>query len=248
MSCRDWNVPRSGGTAHAGRRPDPGERRRPPRRAAAPVRGPHRRPSIATAAPQVVRTPTAPTSGCSTARSIPNIGLNAVAGRPKEEYGVEPTAFDEMRPGCYDVARARQGHERGRRARLDELPVVPGLRGPAVRRRRRQGPRPRRGPGLQRLAHRRVVRRATRTASSRWRCRCCGTPSWRPPRCAASPRKGCHSMTFTENPATLGYPSFHDDVLGSGLARAVDDEHRASRSTSARRVSSRSPRPTRRST
>ncbi len=30
---------------------------------------------------------------------IPNIGLNAVAGRPKEEYGVEPTAFDEMRPG-----------------------------------------------------------------------------------------------------------------------------------------------------
>ncbi len=34
---------------------------------------------------------------------IPNIGLNAVAGRPKEEYGVEPTAFDEMRPGCWDV-------------------------------------------------------------------------------------------------------------------------------------------------
>jgi Amidohydrolase len=34
---------------------------------------------------------------------IPNVGLNAVAGRPKEEYGVEPTAFDEMRPGCYDV-------------------------------------------------------------------------------------------------------------------------------------------------
>src|SRR4051794_31189405 len=34
---------------------------------------------------------------------IPNVGLNAVAGRPKEEYGIEPTAFDEMRPGCYDV-------------------------------------------------------------------------------------------------------------------------------------------------
>jgi hypothetical protein len=30
---------------------------------------------------------------------IPNIGLNAVAGRPKEEYGIEPTAFDEVRPG-----------------------------------------------------------------------------------------------------------------------------------------------------
>src|SRR4051795_1826180 len=34
---------------------------------------------------------------------IPNIGLNAVAGRPKEEYGVDPTAFDEMRPGCFDI-------------------------------------------------------------------------------------------------------------------------------------------------
>jgi predicted TIM-barrel fold metal-dependent hydrolase len=34
---------------------------------------------------------------------IPNIGLNAVAGRPKEEYGIEPTAFDEMRPGCWDI-------------------------------------------------------------------------------------------------------------------------------------------------
>src|ERR1700704_2887611 len=34
---------------------------------------------------------------------IPNIGLNAVAGRPREEYGIEPTAFDEMRPGCWDV-------------------------------------------------------------------------------------------------------------------------------------------------
>ena len=27
---------------------------------------------------------------------IPNIGLNAVAGRPKEEYGIDPTSFDEM--------------------------------------------------------------------------------------------------------------------------------------------------------
>ena len=43
------------------------------------------------------------TSGSSTMSVIPNVGLNAVAGRPKEEYGVEPTAFDEMRPGCYDV-------------------------------------------------------------------------------------------------------------------------------------------------
>jgi hypothetical protein len=32
-----------------------------------------------------------------------NIALNAVAGRPSDEYGMEPTSFDEMRPGCYDI-------------------------------------------------------------------------------------------------------------------------------------------------
>src|SRR5918912_4603480 len=34
---------------------------------------------------------------------LANIGLNAVAGRPPEEYGIDPTSFDEMRPGCYDI-------------------------------------------------------------------------------------------------------------------------------------------------
>ena len=45
---------------------------------------------------------------------------------------------------------------------------------------------------------------------------------WDPELSAAEIRrvaaKGCHSMTFTENPATLGYPSFHDDALGSDVA------------------------------
>ena len=31
---------------------------------------------------------------------IPNSALNAVAGRPKEEYGLEPQGLDEIRPGC----------------------------------------------------------------------------------------------------------------------------------------------------
>src|SRR5262249_40602166 len=34
---------------------------------------------------------------------IPNVGLNAVAGRPPEEYGMDPTSFEELRPGTYDV-------------------------------------------------------------------------------------------------------------------------------------------------
>ena len=36
-------------------------------------------------------------------QELPNIGLNAVAGKPPAEYGIEPTTFAEMRPGCYDI-------------------------------------------------------------------------------------------------------------------------------------------------
>ncbi len=33
----------------------------------------------------------------------PNIGLNAVVGRPKSEWSMEPARFDQMRPGCFDI-------------------------------------------------------------------------------------------------------------------------------------------------
>jgi predicted TIM-barrel fold metal-dependent hydrolase len=36
-------------------------------------------------------------------RRYPNIGLNAVVGRPSEEWSMEPARFDEMRPGCWDI-------------------------------------------------------------------------------------------------------------------------------------------------
>ncbi|MCB2079216.1 MAG: amidohydrolase [Novosphingobium sp.] len=40
------------------------------------------------------------------------IGLNAVTGRPFEEYGMEPTSFEQLRDGCYDV-----------HARIDDMDV-----------------------------------------------------------------------------------------------------------------------------
>ena len=36
-------------------------------------------------------------------RVVANVGLNAVAGRPPEEYGCEPTALEHMRAGAYDI-------------------------------------------------------------------------------------------------------------------------------------------------
>ena len=93
---------------------------------------------------------------------IPNVGLNAVTGRPPEEYGLDPTSFDELRPGTYDVEAARARHVGERRARFAQLPVAARLRGTPVRRARRQGRRARAVPRVQRLAHRRVVRRRAR--------------------------------------------------------------------------------------
>jgi predicted TIM-barrel fold metal-dependent hydrolase len=33
----------------------------------------------------------------------PNVGLNAVVGRPREDWSMEPARFADMRPGCYDI-------------------------------------------------------------------------------------------------------------------------------------------------
>ena len=43
---------------------------------------------------------------------LPNIALNAVVGRPPEEYGVEPTAYAQLRKGSYDI-----------KARIDDMNV-----------------------------------------------------------------------------------------------------------------------------
>ena len=85
------------------------------------------------------------------------------AGR-RREYGFEPTRFDEMRRGAWDVHARVADMDIDGVARVAVLPVVPArLRRPAahaVARRRRA--RARRDARVQRLAPRRVVRRASR--------------------------------------------------------------------------------------
>ena len=95
--------------------------------------------------------------------TIPNVGLNAVAGRPPEEYGFEPTAFDEIRKGAYDI------HERVRDMNVNGVlgsmcfPSMTGFCGQLFSRTpdRDLGLPP--APGLQQLAHRRVVRHVPRS-------------------------------------------------------------------------------------
>lgn len=62
---------------------------------------------------------------------MPNLGLNAVVGRRPEEYGLEPTAFSQLRKGCYDVdARVDDMSANGVLASLN-FPQFTGLAGQA---------------------------------------------------------------------------------------------------------------------
>jgi predicted TIM-barrel fold metal-dependent hydrolase len=141
---------------------------------------------------------------------IPNIGLNAVAGRPKEEYGVEPTAFDEMRPGCWNIADRIKDMDGGGILGSMCFPSFPGF-----------------SARLFAACDDKDLALAVLKAYNDWHVdEWCGyAPErfipmgipvlWDADEAAAEVRrlaeKGVHSLTFTENPATLGYPSFHSE-------------------------------------
>jgi predicted TIM-barrel fold metal-dependent hydrolase len=62
-------------------------------------------------------------------RRAPTVGLNAVAGKPKEEISLDPVRFDQMRKGCWDIsARLADMDEDGIHAQLC-FPSFPGFAG-----------------------------------------------------------------------------------------------------------------------
>jgi predicted TIM-barrel fold metal-dependent hydrolase len=154
---------------------------------------------------------------------IPNIGLNAVAGRPKEEYGVEPTAYTEMRPGCYDIHERIKDMSAGGVLASMCFPSFPAFSG-----------------RLFAAADDKELALATVQAYNDWHVEswCAAYPGrfipmalpvlWDANLAAAEVRrmaaKGVHSITFTENPATLGYPSFHESYWDP-LWKALVDEN-----------------------
>jgi predicted TIM-barrel fold metal-dependent hydrolase len=58
---------------------------------------------LAGQAPKVVETEEGHEVWVFDGRVFFQVGLNAVVGRKREDWKVEPTRFDEMRPGCFDV-------------------------------------------------------------------------------------------------------------------------------------------------
>jgi len=162
------------------------------------------------AAPEVVRTDGGDDVWVFDGKQIPNIGLNAVAGRPLEEYGMEPTSFDEIRRGCWDI------HERVKD--MDANGVLGSLCFPSF---------PQFCGQLFARTEDKDVALAMVQAYNDWHIdEWCGSypgrfipcmlPAiWDPEVCAAEVRraaaKGAHAVTFSENPSKLGWPSVHSD-------------------------------------
>ncbi|MCU1452284.1 MAG: amidohydrolase 2 [Acidimicrobiales bacterium] len=162
-------------------------------------------------APKVIRTEKGDDVWTFNDSIIPNIGLNAVAGRPKEEYGIEPTSFEEMRPGCFDIGERVKDMNAGGVLGSMCFPSFPSFSGRVF------GASPDKGLALA------VLQAYNDWHIDEWCASAPGrfipmaiTPLWDPALCAAEVRrvaaKGCHSISFTENPATLGLPSFHSDT------------------------------------
>ena len=154
-------------------------------------------------------------------RRYPQIGLNAVAGRAREDYGVEPTRYDEMLPGCYDPrARVLDMDRDGVQAQLC-FPSFPKFSGTVFLQADDKE--------LSLLC----VRAYNDFILEEW---CAADPARLIPlvilplwdvglaaaeveRCAAL---GARAISFVENPAPLGLPSFHTAAWDPVFAAAQE--------------------------
>lgn len=141
----------------------------------------------------------------------PAIGLNAVVGRPRTEYGMEPTAYRHMREGCYD-----------RKARVDDMNVngvLGSLNFPTF---------PAFAGGVFHAQPDREIALAAVRAYNDWHVHdWCGgeakgrniplviLPIWAINETVAEIKRmsalGVHAVTFPDNPALGGFPSLHNE-------------------------------------
>jgi len=150
-----------------------------------------------------------------------NLGLNAVAGKPPEFYNVNPTRYEDMRPGCYEVhERVRDMSAGGQLAGLN-FPNWTGFSGQVLN----QGP--------DRDVNLVMIKAYNDWHVDEW----CGAAPERFIPCGILPlfdveeaakevqrlaEKGCHAVTFSENPAGLGMPSIHTDEWDPLFAACSD--------------------------
>jgi predicted TIM-barrel fold metal-dependent hydrolase len=143
-------------------------------------------------------------------QEILNPALNAVAGRPPEEFGAEPTCIEEIRSGCYDIGdRVKDMNANGVLGSMC-FPSFPRFCGQLFMESQDKD---------QAAA---MVRAYNDWHIEDW----AGTypgriiplalpMMWDPTAAAAEirrvARKGCHAVTFSSSPYDLGLPSMYSD-------------------------------------
>lgn len=142
--------------------------------------------------------------------NFPSVGLNAVVGRPFEEYGMEPSSLEQMRKGIYDV-----------HARIDDMDVngiAASLNFGSVF--------DMSGGRLHRAPDRDLAARHLAAYNDYMIDEWCGAypgrfipcailPTWDMDKTIAEMKrivaKGCTTVSINENPTVIGLPSIHND-------------------------------------
>jgi len=156
-------------------------------------------------------------------RVYPQIGLNAVAGKTKEQYGLDPIRYDDMIPGCYDpAARVKDMDLDGVQAALC-FPSFPRFSGTVF------------NEGEDKELALLCVQAYNDYVVDEW---CAAAPDrlvplmimpmWDVELCVAelqrTAAKGAKAVTFPENPHPLGLPSFHTDYWDPLFSAAEEAE------------------------
>ena len=176
----------------------------------------------------------------------PNVGLNAVVGRPREEWSMDPARFDEMRPGCFDIdARIDDMDRAGLWASLCFPSLVSGLlRGRLLA---GTGPASSAWPacGRSTTGTSRCGRPTDPSASSR--CSCPGSPTSTSPRRRCGPTRPAASRRSASpsSPAQLRLPVDLQRRTGTPSSPPARRPTPSSACTPVRRAGHRSPRSTR---
>jgi predicted TIM-barrel fold metal-dependent hydrolase len=154
--------------------------------------------------------------------TIPNIGLNAVAGRPPEEYNIEPTNYGMMRKGCWDI------HERV--ADMNRNGVLGSMCFPSFVQFC--------GQLFSRSSDKDMALNLLRAYNDWHIDEWCGSypgrfiplsipPIWDPQLMADEVRrvakKGCHAVTFSENPYKLSWPHVFGEHWDPFFAACEDE-------------------------
>ncbi|MCW2548716.1 MAG: hypothetical protein JWN96_3176 [Mycobacterium sp.] len=152
----------------------------------------------------------------------PNMGLNAVAGCPPDEYGLDPTEYKQMRPGCYDINERIRDMSAGGVLGSLNFPTMAHFCGQLFLR-----------------AKDKDLALASLQAYNDWhidewagahpdRLIPLSIPVlWDAELAAQEVRrvaaKGCRAVTFSENPTKLGQASYHDGYWDPFLAACADE-------------------------